>query len=164
MTNEEIRSECNEAVRGPGKYEGEASYVPYFWDRLEWASEDHGRTLEFTVSAEDVVIFPDLLEEGQSVFLYESDSGFVCETSGPGDDDFEHSNDEDGWEEEEEEEEESLVIIFIDRASVQFVVRDWVEGCPTAKGCHSGHVMTHAEAEEMIEGLIADGYEKIRDF
>lgn len=94
-TTDETRAECAERVRGPGKFEGEQIYVPYFYDQYldGGADEDHGRTLQFNVTDEDRTIFPDELSGVNVVYIYERDDGFVCETDGPGDDDFEGSND-----------------------------------------------------------------------
>lgn len=108
------RKDYEEDVSRPGKYEGERPYVPYFYEMYldtGCAYEDHGRTLEFVVDKEDAEMFPDLLEEGDHVFFYESENGFIIETDGPGDDDFEDANlDQDGpWggDEDEEDEEDS---------------------------------------------------------
>lgn len=67
-------------IRSPGKFEGEAVYVPYFWEAYldGMADRDDGRVLGFDVSSEDKVMFPEL-KRRRTVKLYERDDGFVCE-------------------------------------------------------------------------------------
>lgn len=59
---------------------------------------------------------------------------------------------------------ETLVIIFIDTPSSRFMTRDWTDGCPIARGCHSGQVHDQAAADRIIAELLADGYECVSDF
>ena len=96
-TPAEQRSEWEEIVSHPGKFEGCNPWIPYFWEAYlnGCASEDYGRTLAFDVDETDRTIFPEL-EGVERVYLWESDSGFVYEAGGPGGDDFE-SNGEEGW-------------------------------------------------------------------
>jgi hypothetical protein len=74
------RKDWEEMVRGPGKFEGEAPYVPYFWDLYlnGFADDDDGVVLSFTVDEEDKAIFPELRRR-KRVKLYESSNGFVIE-------------------------------------------------------------------------------------
>jgi hypothetical protein len=74
------RQECEEAVARPGKFEGEAVYVPYFWEAFlnGMADRDDGRVLGFDVTAEDKVLFPEL-KGRRTVRLIETEQGFVCE-------------------------------------------------------------------------------------
>jgi hypothetical protein len=74
------RAEYLKDVQRPGKFEGEAAYVPYFWNVfLEGgADRDDGRILGFDVTAEDKAIFPEL-KNRRTVKLLETDQGFVCE-------------------------------------------------------------------------------------
>jgi len=67
-------------IVSPGKFEGEARYVPYFWDLYMQggASEDDGEHLYFDVEPEDVEAFPEL-KGRKRVILWTSDSGFVYE-------------------------------------------------------------------------------------
>ena len=69
-----------EMVKGPGKFEGCARYVPYFWDAFldGCADSDNGKVLTFRVSREDKILFAEL-KRRQSVKLYEDGSGFVYE-------------------------------------------------------------------------------------
>lgn len=71
-----------EMVSGPGKFEGEASYVPYFWELyLEGCADgDDGEVLRFEVTKDDRRIFPEL-KGRRSVRLFESSEGFVVEVS-----------------------------------------------------------------------------------
>ncbi len=67
-------------TKRPGKFEGEAAYVPYFWDAFMngMADDDDGETLTFRVTDADRVIFPEL-RRVKKVRIYERSDGFVCE-------------------------------------------------------------------------------------
>lgn len=80
MNVDQIRSECESDVSRPGKFEGCASYVPYFWSIYldGGADRDDGTVLGFDVSADDKKIFPEL-KRRRTVRLMETDSGFVIE-------------------------------------------------------------------------------------
>lgn len=69
-----------EIVKGPGKFEGEARYVPYYWDVFlqGYADGDDGQTLTFDVTDKDVERFPELSGRKQ-VQIFERSDGFVCE-------------------------------------------------------------------------------------
>lgn len=77
---EETIRECEEAVKGPGKFEGEARYIPYFYDAYldGLADEDDDDVLVFQVSPEDTALFPELKQRSH-VRFYVRDDGFVCE-------------------------------------------------------------------------------------
>ena len=66
--------------RGPGKFEGCASYVPFYWDAYlnGCADDDDGKVLSFDVTEDDKVLFPEL-KRRKRVKLVETDDGFVCE-------------------------------------------------------------------------------------
>lgn len=72
------RAECQSVVDGPGKFEGCAIYVPYFYE--VWndggADEDEGKSATFYVTEEDREEFPEL-EGVFSVTLLEGDDGFI---------------------------------------------------------------------------------------
>lgn len=74
------RDEFVEEVSQPGKFEGCAPHVPYFWQLfLEgMAGEDEGDTVVFTVEPEDKELFPEL-QLGERVVLEEDNVGFVSE-------------------------------------------------------------------------------------
>ena len=74
------RQECIDAVSHPGKFEGEAPYVPYYWDAYlnGFADRDDGKVLGFDVTTEDRALFPEL-KGRRTVRLVETDQGFVCE-------------------------------------------------------------------------------------
>jgi hypothetical protein len=76
----EKMAEFEEDVKGPGKFEGEARYVPYYWSVfLEgFADRDDGKILSFNVSAEDKENFPEL-KRRKVIKLYEREDGFVVE-------------------------------------------------------------------------------------
>lgn len=67
-------------VNRPGKFEGEAPYVPYYWEKgLEGgADEDAGNIQGFGLTMDDARDWPEL--EGRHwLWLRESDDGFVSE-------------------------------------------------------------------------------------
>jgi hypothetical protein len=70
----------NGIIRTPGMFEGEALYVPYFWDAFMngCADRDDGAVLGFDVTQEDKAQFPEL-KRRRTVKLYQRDDGFVCE-------------------------------------------------------------------------------------
>jgi len=70
---------CEDVAR-PGKFQGEAIYVPYFWQQfLEGgADRDDGRVLGFDVNADDKAIFPEL-KRRKTVRIMETADGFVVE-------------------------------------------------------------------------------------
>lgn len=72
--------ECEELVATPGKFEGEARYVPYFWELFlnGMADRDDGKVIGFDVRREDKEIFPEL-KRRRTVRLFCTDTGFVCE-------------------------------------------------------------------------------------
>ena len=67
-------------IRSPGKFEGDCTYVPYFWSVYldGGADADDGRILTFQVSAAERAVFPSLRGR-RAVRLYEDDNGFVSE-------------------------------------------------------------------------------------
>ena len=73
-------TESRDAAMRPGKFEGCAPYVAYFW----WlgleggADRDDGTCYGFDVTAEDKALFPELRRR-RTVRLRELDSGFVVE-------------------------------------------------------------------------------------
>lgn len=81
MTRQDYVKEVNR----PGKFEGEACGVPYFWylpEALEpvFAPDDSDDITGFEceITREDSVIFPELTEFiGKKVFLWENAQGFV---------------------------------------------------------------------------------------
>jgi hypothetical protein len=80
MSNYSYTIDEHGIIRSPGKFEGEQSYVPYFWDIFlnGGADRDDGRVLGFDVTAEDKALFPKLRKR-RTVKLYERDDGFVIE-------------------------------------------------------------------------------------
>jgi hypothetical protein len=72
--------EYAEMVKGPGKFEGEARYVPYYWECYldGWVDSDDGETLTFNVNDEDKGLFSEL-KDRKTVKLIEDSQGFVCE-------------------------------------------------------------------------------------
>lgn len=63
-----------------GQFEGEASYVPYFWNVFldGCHNDDDGDVITVNVEASDVVVFPEL-NGRKYVRLYQSDDGFISE-------------------------------------------------------------------------------------
>lgn len=83
MTRQEIEQRYkieNGIIRSPGQFEGEAIYVPHFWEAFldGFADRDDGRVLGFDVTADDKAEFPEL-KHRRTVKLYQRDDGFVCE-------------------------------------------------------------------------------------
>ena len=74
------RDECEELVKGPGQFEGEAVYVPFYWEVYldGGADRDDGRVLGFDVTDDDKALFPEL-KRRRTVKLVQRDDGFVCE-------------------------------------------------------------------------------------
>jgi hypothetical protein len=75
------RQECEEMVKGPGKFEAEPVYLPYFYDMAMEGMEDDrewdGETeiSVFQVTKEDRAMFPELADV-KTVRLWVSDTGF----------------------------------------------------------------------------------------
>ena len=83
MTRQEIERDytvVNGRITSPGKFEGEAVYVPYFWEAFldGMADRDDGIVLGFDLTPEDKVEFPELKGK-RTVRLWQRDYGFVCE-------------------------------------------------------------------------------------
>ena len=81
------RVEYDKIVKGPGKFEGENSYIPYFWEVVNQGEaeveylDDWGLFLMgywVTVSEDDRELFPEL-KAGERIPIYEDDNGFVRE-------------------------------------------------------------------------------------
>jgi hypothetical protein len=71
----------NGIIRSPGKFEGEAEYVPYFWDSVMEGGGDfeaRGDIIGCYITPEEKLRFP-TLRRRRTVKLYERDDGFVCE-------------------------------------------------------------------------------------
>lgn len=78
MADTFTHAEYCDMVRGPGKFEGEQPYVPYFYDAAcEGFSHSSGTGWDwFEVTGEDRQAFPELAEVTSVLLLY-SDGGFV---------------------------------------------------------------------------------------
>lgn len=70
----------NEIITDPGRFEGEARYVPHYWKLyLEGAADrDDRKVLGFDISPEDKTLFPEL-KKRRTVKLCQWDDGFICE-------------------------------------------------------------------------------------
>lgn len=78
----EIRAELDDVVGGPGKFESEPIYAPWFWAcGLEGgADEEFLDKMVFVVTKDDRILFPEL-EGVAQLEMYEDGNGFVtCET------------------------------------------------------------------------------------
>ena len=79
------RKEYEALVHSPGKFQGEESYVPYYWDLAFDGSgeciisDDPEDTMYyFLIVSEDAEEFPELRKfVGQYILLRESEQGFV---------------------------------------------------------------------------------------
>lgn len=65
--NESIYTDCQARIKGPGKFEGEPIYSPYFYDLLQDGASDNTnytpsgtRYDDFTIENVDKGIFPEL--------------------------------------------------------------------------------------------------------
>lgn len=66
-----------------GKFEGEAAYVPYYWEKgLDgWADDEPDEvSYMFYVTKEDLSEFPELAGKDR-VVVFVRDDGFVCEST-----------------------------------------------------------------------------------
>ena len=70
-------------IKEPGKFEGEPTYVPEFWETVlygmadeEWENQSGVLISAVGVLPEDVVRFPDL-DGVKEVLLWEDEQGFV---------------------------------------------------------------------------------------
>jgi hypothetical protein len=84
MTRADIERDytvVNGVIQSPGQFEGEAIYVPHYWDvaMSGFADRDNGRTYGFDITAEDRKEFPELGKKKRTVKLYQRDDGFICE-------------------------------------------------------------------------------------
>lgn len=68
-------------ITSPGKFEGEPVYTTEFWNRaLEGEGERTARvpeTTQFVIEKEDEVKYPEWLAEGDRLYIWEDDNGFV---------------------------------------------------------------------------------------
>ncbi len=83
MTRQDIERDyqvVNGRIVSPGKFEGEAVYIPYFWDAFlnGMSDRDDGTVLGFDLTPEDKAMFPELRRK-RTVRLLQRDDGFVCE-------------------------------------------------------------------------------------
>lgn len=74
------REKWEEAVTGPGKFEGCSPWVPHFYEIMlsGCADEEYGPYFGMTVSEGEIDIFPEL-KVGDVLWFYQSDYGFIYE-------------------------------------------------------------------------------------
>lgn len=79
LTADEIK-EYESDVKRPGKFEGQARYIPYFYEVYldGGADDDDGRVLTFRLNADDKKWFPEL-KRRKAVKIEVTDYGFVQE-------------------------------------------------------------------------------------
>ena len=66
-------------IRNPGKFEGEAEYMPFFYDvYLNGCADDNGHVLSVLVEPADKIAWPQL-KRRQRVRFVITDQGFVTE-------------------------------------------------------------------------------------
>ena len=67
-----------EMVKGPGKFEGEQPYVPYFYEQWMdgWMEDDYEGGCQFTPSPDDIAMWPELVDVTQ-IHISEDHNGFV---------------------------------------------------------------------------------------
>lgn len=90
----ERAAEFADMVTHPGKFEGCAAYVPYFWDAYlnGGADDDERGVVRFDVADEDRRMFPELADVA-AVFLFEDENGFITDLGRPADPDEDFSHD-----------------------------------------------------------------------
>jgi hypothetical protein len=85
-----LRQTYDEQVIGPGKFEGEPPWVPYFYESWNeghvvgaFGDSDFGLYAAFYVDHDDMILFPELATRfgTRAVYLAESSDGFVSEIS-----------------------------------------------------------------------------------
>jgi hypothetical protein len=78
----EFALDAEGCITDPGKFEGEAAYVPYFYllDAGELIGTEAHPRYRYTVTADDRRIFPNLSGR-RTVILKEADDGFVVEVA-----------------------------------------------------------------------------------
>jgi len=84
MTREQITTDYDVQsgiIRSCGTFEGEAIYVPFYWDAYlnGFADGDDGHTLTFRITPEDRAMFPEIPSRKRVIRLVQRDDGFVCE-------------------------------------------------------------------------------------
>jgi hypothetical protein len=72
------REEYEEMVKGPGKFEGEPPWTPYFYDVYLNGGGNYldDETHEVWVEEDDIKMFPEL-KDVEKVLVFFSESGFV---------------------------------------------------------------------------------------
>ena len=78
-TNREIREKYEAIVQGPGKFEGEQPYSPYFYEIIMAGGADEigpDNVDIINVNAADRIIFPEL-KGVKKLVQYTDDNGFV---------------------------------------------------------------------------------------
>ena len=79
--NGDYRTYCEDAVKGPGKFEGEPAYTFYFYENMMegdgYENMVYGVSyVAFDSTDADTAIFPEL-KGHKRAFLHEDDNGFV---------------------------------------------------------------------------------------
>lgn len=81
MTPQDLINEFtveNGIIQSPGRFEGEPTYVPYFYYLyLDGDGSDDGNEIMFRVLSEDRAMFPEL-DGVKRIYLNVTDNGFVC--------------------------------------------------------------------------------------
>jgi hypothetical protein len=97
MPSKKTRAQWAAEAKHPGKFEGEAAHVPYYWDLYldGMYEEDDGEVVTFEVVQDDLKIFPELKSRAK-VCLSESSDGFVQEVSCEDGDDEPDLDDDEG--------------------------------------------------------------------
>jgi len=74
----DFKVDKNGIIQGPGKFEAEMYWVPYYWDigMNGFADEDDGTNWLFRLDAEDYKKFPEL-KGHKNIIISSSEQGFV---------------------------------------------------------------------------------------
>ena len=66
-------------IRNPGRFEGEARYVPHFWAVvLDGQADETAKGASIQVTPEDKLRFPEL-KRRQRIVLHQQENGFIVQ-------------------------------------------------------------------------------------
>jgi len=74
----------NGIIRSPGRFEGEPTYAPYFYDATlnGEGDTDESEVTTFEINETDRKLFPEL-KDVKTIYLWQSDQGFVYTRTSP---------------------------------------------------------------------------------
>lgn len=66
-------------IKNPGKFEGELLYAPYFWQKEGEDYDKPNGSRGFKITPAERQAFPEIGKRRQTIWLWESEQGFVFE-------------------------------------------------------------------------------------